>query len=59
VLVTTPVWLVVACMTEPEMEETPSLFYRRDHPGPRLWRPVTEQDKDVIPDRDGIFNLID
>jgi len=59
VAVTTAVWLTVTFLTRPEPRETLLAFYRRVRPSAALWGPVAREATDVVPRRDGIFNLID
>lgn len=57
--VTTAVWLTVTLLTRPEPMETLVSFYRRVRPDAALWGPVARSAADVVPARDGLFNLID
>jgi len=57
--VTTSVWLSVTMLTTPEPRETLLAFYRRVRPSAALWGPVAREATDVIPERDGMFNLVD
>jgi len=59
VAVTTAVWLTVTFLTPPEPRDVLLAFYRRVRPSPALWGPVAEEAADVVPCRDGLFNLID
>jgi len=58
VSVTTIVWLIVTFITEPEPQEKLLSFYRRVRPNARFWAPIAKVATDVIPEKDGIFNLI-
>jgi Na+/proline symporter len=55
---TSVVWIVVTFITKPEPEETLVSFYRRVRPNARFWTPIAKKVTDVIPEKDGIFNLI-
>jgi solute:Na+ symporter, SSS family len=57
--VTTAVWLAVTFITKPEPKETLLAFYRRVKPSAALWGPVAREATDVVPQKDGLFNLID
>jgi solute:Na+ symporter, SSS family len=57
--VTTAVWLVVTFLTKPEPKETLLAFYRRVRPSAALWGPIAREATDVIPQKDGLFNLMD
>lgn len=59
VSVTTIVWLAVTFLTKPEPKETLLAFYRRVRPSAALWGPIAREATDVIPVRDGLFNLMD
>ncbi len=54
---TTAVWLTVTFLTPPTDAETLKAFYRRVHPGGRLWRPIAAQVPDVQGDT-GLGGLI-
>jgi SSS family solute:Na+ symporter len=56
--VTTIVWLLITFLTKPEPREILYSFYRKVRPNPAMWGPIAKEVKDVIPQRDGIFNLI-
>ncbi|MEW6193581.1 MAG: sodium:solute symporter family protein [Bacteroidota bacterium] len=58
VAVTTMVWLVVTFLTDPEPKEVLLKFYRKVRPNAAMWGPIAKEAVDVIPERDGIFNLI-
>jgi SSS family solute:Na+ symporter len=55
----TAAWLLATFITEPESMECLVGFYRRVHPNPFLWRPVAQAATDVVPKRDGLYNLLD
>jgi hypothetical protein len=57
--VTTIVWLLVTFLTEPEDRAILHSFYRRVRPSAALWGPVAREVTDIIPQKDGIFNLLD
>jgi Na+/proline symporter len=59
VSVTTIVWLAVTFLTEPEPKETLLSFYRRVRPSAALWGPIAREATDIVPVRDGVFNLVD
>jgi hypothetical protein len=46
-------------LTKPEPRETLLAFYRRVRPSAALWGPVAREATDVVPERDGMFNLVD
>ncbi|MEE9464388.1 MAG: sodium:proline symporter, partial [Candidatus Neomarinimicrobiota bacterium] len=55
----TVVWLTVTFLTPPTDGETLRKFYRRVHPGGRLWRPVAEQLPEVVGDSGYLWLLLD
>jgi len=57
--VTTAVWLAVTFLTKPEPKETLLAFYRRVRPSATLWGPIAKEATDVVPQKDGLFNLMD
>jgi SSS family solute:Na+ symporter len=59
VAVTTGVWLTVTFLTRPEPNEVLLAFYRRVRPSAALWGPIARKATDVVPHREGIFNLVD
>jgi len=59
VSVTTIVWLAVTFLTKPEPKETLLAFYRRVRPSAALWGPIAKEATDIVPQRDGLFNLMD
>ncbi|HCS46757.1 MAG TPA: sodium:proline symporter [Candidatus Aminicenantes bacterium] len=59
VSVTTIVWLSVTFLTRPEPKETLLAFYRRVRPSAALWGPIAREATDIVPQKDGLFNLMD
>jgi solute:Na+ symporter, SSS family len=59
VAVTTAVWLAVTFLTQPEPKEVLLAFYRRVRPSASLWGPIATEATDIIPRKDGLFNLMD
>ncbi len=59
VAVTTAVWLAVTYLTKPEPHEVLLSFYRRVRPSPALWGVIAKEATDIIPQKDGMFNLLD
>ncbi|MGC8594749.1 MAG: sodium:solute symporter family protein [Candidatus Kryptoniota bacterium] len=59
VSITTVIWLSVTYLTSPEPKEILLSFYRKVHPSAKLWGPIAKEATDVIPQKDGIFNLMD
>jgi Na+/proline symporter len=59
VAASTAAWLATTGLTRPEPRETLLAFYRRVRPGAALWGPVAAAAPDVVPTRDGLFNLMD
>ncbi len=57
VAVTTAVWLAVTLLTKPEPREVLLSFYRRVRPNARLWGPIAREAVDIVPEKDGLFNL--
>jgi Na+/proline symporter len=57
--VTTAVWLAVTVLTKPEPKETLLAFYRRVRPSAALWGPIAREATDIVPQKDGLFNLMD
>ena len=55
----TVVWLAATFLTEPEKKETLLAFYRRVRPSASMWGPIAKEATDVVPRRDGFFNLLD
>jgi hypothetical protein len=52
-------WLAATFLTAPEKKEVLLAFYRKVHPSAALWGPIAEEATDVVPKRDGYFNLLD
>ena len=59
VAVTTAVWLAVTFLTKPEPRPVLVDFYRRVRPNPALWGPIAAEAAEVVPRKDGLFNLLD
>jgi len=59
VVVTTAVWLAVTFLTKPEPNEILLAFYRRVRPSAALWGPIAKEAVDIVPRKDGLFNLMD
>ena len=59
VSISTVVWLAATFLTAPEKMEVLLAFYRKVHPSAALWGPVSKAATDVVPQRDGYFNLLD
>ena len=59
VLISTIVWLTVTFITRPEKDETLLKFYKKIHPGGRLWKPIADKAPDVIQDEGFIRNILD
>jgi Na+/proline symporter len=59
VAVTTIVWLTVTFLTKPEPTEVLEAFYRRVRPSAALWGPIARRASDIVPRKDGLFNLLD
>ena len=57
--VTTAVWLSVTFLTKPEPKDVLLAFYRRVRPSAAFWGPIAREATDVVPQRDGLFNLLD
>ena len=55
----TVTWLAVTFLTAPESRETLAAFYRRVRPNAALWGPIAREATDVVPVRDGLYNLLD
>lgn len=59
VAVTTTVWLAVTFLTKPEPKDVLLAFYRRVRPNAALWGSIAREASDIIPRKDGLFNLMD
>lgn len=59
VVVTTAVWLAVTFLTRPESKDILLSFYRRVRPNAALWGPIAKEATDIVPRKDGLFNLMD
>ena len=55
--ITTAVWLAVTYITRPEPDEILIPFYRKVKPSAAFWKPIAAKVPDVVPQRDGLFNL--
>ncbi len=55
--ITSIVWLLVTYLTKPEPDEILIPFYRKVRPSARMWGPIAEKVKDVLPQKDDLFNL--
>jgi Na+/proline symporter len=58
VTITTAVWLSVTFLTNPEPREILLSFYRKVRPNATMWKPIAAEATDIIPQKDGIFNLV-
>ena len=56
--VTTIAWLAVTFATRPEPREVLLSFYRKVRPNPAMWGPIAKEATDVVPQKDGVFNLL-
>ncbi|MCU7525316.1 MAG: Na+:solute symporter [Ignavibacteria bacterium] len=56
--ITTAVWLTVTFLTKPEPNEVLLSFYRRVRPNATMWAPIAKQATDIVPQKDGLFNLM-
>jgi Na+/proline symporter len=57
--ITTVVWIATTFLTKPEPKEKLISFYRRVRPSPTFWKPIAARVTDIIPRKDGMFNLMD
>ena len=55
--ITTAVWVLVTYLTKPEPDSTLIPFYRKVRPSAAFWRPIAARAPDVVPQKDGVFNL--
>jgi SSS family solute:Na+ symporter len=55
--ITTVVWLSVTYLTKPEPDEVLIPFYRKVRPSAAFWKPIAMKVPDVVPQKDGLFNL--
>ncbi len=58
VAITTAVWLTVTYLTQPEPKEILLSFYRKVRPNVTLWKPIAALAPDIVPEKDGVFNII-
>ncbi|MCI0512260.1 Na+:solute symporter [candidate division KSB1 bacterium] len=56
--ITTLVWILATLLTKPEPTEVLLKFYRRVRPMATFWQPIAAQAPDIIPVKDGLFNLV-
>ncbi|HYK88012.1 MAG TPA: sodium:proline symporter, partial [Acidobacteriota bacterium] len=59
VALSTVAWLAATWLTAPEKKDVLLAFYRKVHPSAALWGPIAKEATDVVPQRDGYFNLLD
>lgn len=59
VLISTACWLLVTFLTPAESEEILISFYRRVHPGGRLWKPISSKIPDAAGGAEIGMNLLD
>jgi solute:Na+ symporter, SSS family len=57
--ITTVVWLLVTFLTKPEPDEILIPFYRKVRPSAMFWKPIAKKVTDIIPQKDGLFNMMD
>ena len=58
VTITTAVWLSVTYLTNPEPRQILLSFYRKVRPNATMWKPIAAEATDIVPQKDGIFNLV-
>ena len=58
VTITSAVWLSVTFLTNPEPREILLSFYRKVRPNATMWKPIAAEATDIVPQKDGVFNLI-
>ncbi|MFA7288080.1 MAG: sodium:solute symporter family protein [Melioribacteraceae bacterium] len=58
VAITSAIWLLVTYMTDPEPKDKLLAFYRRVRPNATMWGPIAKEATDIVPEKDGIYNLI-
>ncbi|RJP61922.1 MAG: sodium:proline symporter [Ignavibacteriales bacterium] len=58
VAITSTVWLIVTMLTKPEPKAILISFYRKVRPNAMMWAPIAKEVTDIIPEKDGIFNII-
>lgn len=59
VLISSSVWISVTFITKPEADGTLINFYKKIHPGGKLWKPIALKVPEVVQDKGLIWNLID
>jgi solute:Na+ symporter, SSS family len=57
--ITTIVWLSVTYLTKPEPDSILIPFYRKVRPSATFWKPIADKVTDIVPQKDGMFNLKD
>ena len=55
---TTAVWLTVTFLTQPEHPGKITLILPPRPANPTLWKPIAAEATDIVPQKDGIFNLV-
>jgi Na+/proline symporter len=55
--ITTVVWIIVTFWTKPESEEVLLSFYRKVRPTATFWRPIAAKAPDIVPRKDGFFDI--
>jgi len=56
--ITTAVWLIATFLTKPEPDEKLIPFFRKVRPSPTFWGPIAAKVHDVVPRKDGLFNIM-
>jgi SSS family solute:Na+ symporter len=56
--ITTAVWLITTFLTKPEPDEKLIPFFRKVRPSPTFWGPIAAKVQDVVPRKDGLFNIM-
>ena len=57
--ITTVVWLTVTFMTKPEPDAILISFYKKVRPSAAFWKPIAAKVPEIIPVKDGMYNLMD
>ncbi len=57
--ITTVIWLTVTFMTKPEPDSILISFYKKVRPSAAFWKPIAKKVPEVVPQKDGMFNLVD
>jgi Na+/proline symporter len=55
--ITTVIWLTVTFLTKPEPDSILIPFYRRVRPSATFWGPIAAKVPDIVPQKEGLFNL--